>query len=144
MLVFDRATGGSVYSQLWHLDPALQVTGLGSSYAVASAPGATLTIAQLALPGQAIPADSTQLVQGQTNPYQGWVSHQMLQRTPADVVTMTRPGPSAAILTLLVPSTPVTPVTYSLAGPAGGPWQVRVAVGATVTFYTVTADGVIS
>ena len=41
IIVFDRATTGSVtssYQQLWHLAPALTVTEVGASYAVASAP----------------------------------------------------------------------------------------------------------
>jgi hypothetical protein len=147
MLVFDRATGGSatsVYSQLWHLDPALDVSEIGSPYAVAAAPGTELTLAQVALPGQVIAPDSTQLVRGQANPDQGWVSHQMQQRVRADVVTMTRAGPSAAILTLLVPTAPPTPVAYSISGSAAGPWTLQVTVGTTVTFYTITADGAIS
>jgi hypothetical protein len=91
-----------------------------------------------------IPDGSTQVVRGQTDPYQGWVSHQMLQRLPADVVTMTRTGPSAAILTLLVPSAPGTPVAYSVAGPPGGPYRLRVTVGGSLSYYTITADGTIS
>ena len=147
MVVFDRATGGSdtsVYQQLWHLAPALTVTEVGAAYAVASAPGAELTLARVALPGQVIPPGSTGVAVGQTDPFQGWVSDQMLQRTPADVVTMTSTGPSAAILTLLVPTAPSTPVSYAISGSPAGPWQLRVTVGATVTFYTVTAAGVIS
>jgi hypothetical protein len=120
------------------------VTEVGASYAVASAPGAELTLARVALPGQVIPPGSTQVAVGQTDPYQGWVSDQMLQRTPADVVTMTSTGPSAAILTLLVPTAPSTPVSYSISGTPAGPWQLRVTVGASVTSYTVTADGAIS
>jgi Heparinase II/III-like protein len=147
MVVFDRARGGSAasaYAQLWHLDPALRVTAAGPSSAIASAPGTKLTLAQVALPGQLIPPGSTQVTSGQTDPYQGWVSDQMLQRTPADVVTMTSTGPSAAILTLLVPTAPSTPVAYSISGPTAGPWTLRVTVGATVTFCTITADGTIS
>ncbi len=98
----------------------------------------------MALPGQVIAPGSTQVARGQTGPYQGWVSDQMLQRTPADTVTMTSTGPSAAILTLLVPTAPATPVTYSISGPAAGPWTLRVTVGATATSYTITADGTIS
>ena len=147
MVVFDRATGGSdtsAYQQLWHLAPALTVTEVGASYAVASAPGAELTLARVALPGQVIPPGSTQVAVGQASPYQGWVSQQMLQRTPADTVTMTSTGPSAAILTLLVPTAPATPVTYSISGPTAGPWTLLVTVGATATAYTITADGTIS
>jgi len=94
-IVFDRARGGSAgstYSQLWHLDPSLRVASVTSSAAVATATGITFTLAQVALPGQVIPVGSTQVARGQTGPYQGWVSHQMLQRLPADVVTMTRTG----------------------------------------------------
>ena len=119
MLVFDRAQGGSptsAYSQLWHLGPTLRVTKVGASSAIASAPGTKLTLARVALPGQVIAPGSTQVVRGQTDPYQGWVSHQMLQRTPADVVSMTTTGPSAGILTLLVPTAPSTPVSYSTSG----------------------------
>jgi hypothetical protein len=147
MLVFDRAQGGSptsAYSQLWHLGPTLRVTTVGPSSAIASAPGTKLTLARVALPGQVIAPGSTQVARGQTNPYQGWVSDQMLQRTPADVVTMTSTGPSAGILTLLVPTAPATSVSYSISGSPAGPWQLRVTVGATVSSYTVTADGTIS
>jgi hypothetical protein len=147
MIVFDRAQGGSstsAYSQLWHLGPALRVTDVGPSSAIASAPGTKLTLERVALPGQVTAPGSTQVARGQTHPYQGWVSDQMLQRTPADVVTMTGTGPSAAILTLLVPAAPSTSVSYSITGSAAGPWQLRVTAGASVTFYTVTAGGVIS
>jgi hypothetical protein len=146
VIVFDRASGGSSgsqYEQLWHLDPALRVVSVTRSAAVATAPGVSLTLAQVALPGQGIPADSTQVVRAQTDPYQGWVSHQMLQRSPADVVTMSRSGPAAAMLTLLVPTAPGTPVSYSLSGPPTGPYQLTVTIGAAVSRYTITAGGVI-
>jgi Heparinase II/III-like protein len=147
MLVFDRARGGSAasaYSQLWHLDPDLPVTEVGPSSAIASAPGTTLTLARVALPGQVIAPGSTQVIRGQTDPYQGWVSHQMLQQIPADVVSMNAAGPSAAILTLLVPTAPGTRVAYSVTGPPAGPYRLRVTVGPTTTWYDVTADGIIS
>ena len=57
---------------------------------------------------------------------------------------MTRTGPSAAILTLLVPAAPGTPVDCSVTGPPAGPYRLRVTVGATVSSYTITADGTIS
>jgi hypothetical protein len=147
VIVFDRARGGaagSTYAQLWHLDPSVRVTSVTRSAAVATAPGTSLTLAQVALPGQVIPAGSTQVAAGQTDPYQGWVSHQMLQQVPADVVAMTRTGPSAAILTLLVPTAPGTLVRYSVTGPPAGPYRLRVTIGATASSYTITADGTIS
>jgi hypothetical protein len=146
VIVFDRAAGGSAgstYAQLWHLDPSLRVTSVSSSAAIATAPGTSLTLAQVALPGQVIPPRSTQVTNGQTDPYQGWVSHQMLQRTPADVVTMTRTGPTAAILTLIIPTAPGTPVGYAVTGPPAGPYRLRVTVGVTVSSYTITPNGTI-
>jgi hypothetical protein len=82
VLVFDRASGAGSYQQLWHLDPGLTVTTVTRSYAVATAPGTQLEIRQIPLPGQQIPAGSTQVVRGQVNPYQGWVSHAQLQMIP--------------------------------------------------------------
>lgn len=144
VLVFDRAWGSDEYQQLWHLDPALRVTGLGRSYALASAPGTELLLQQIPLPGQVIPPGSTQVVRGQIRPYQGWVSHQMLQRIPADVVTMTTNAPRAAMLTLIVPAAPGTATSTAITGPPGGPYQLRVRVGATAASFSITAGGVIS
>ncbi len=59
MLVLDRDEGAHTYQQLWHLDPGLTVTRVTVKAAVASAPGTTLTIARIPLPGQVIPAGST-------------------------------------------------------------------------------------
>ncbi len=144
VLVLDRAWGSDEYQQLWHLDPALRVTRLGRSYALASARGTELLLQQIPLPGQVIPPGSTQVVRGQIRPYQGWVSHQMLQRIPADVVTMTTNAPRAAMLTLIVPAAPGTPTSTAITGPPGGPYQLRVRVGATAASFSITAGGVIS
>jgi hypothetical protein len=144
VLVLDRASGASEYQQLWHLDPALQVTQVSSSAAIASAPGTQLELLQIPLPGQVIPAASTQVVRAQVSPYQGWVSHQMLQRIPDDVVTMTRTGPSAAMLTLIVPAAPGTHIATAISGPPAGPYRLRVQVGSSVAVFWVTANGLIS
>src|ERR1700691_3951102 len=92
----------------------LTVTKVARSYAIATAPGTQLEIRQIPFPGQVIPAGSTRVVRGQTNPYQGWVSHQMLQRIPAPVVTMARTGSSAAMLTLISASGPGVVVSTSI------------------------------
>jgi hypothetical protein len=144
VLVLDRASGASRYQQLWHLDPALRVTRLSRSYAIASAAGTTLEMLQIPLPGQVIPRGSTQVIRGQLHPYQGWVSRQMLQRTRADVVTMTRAGPSAAMLTLIVPTEPRASVAATLSGPRGGPYRLRVRAGGTLAIFSITANGLIS
>jgi hypothetical protein len=144
ILVFDRAFGAAEYQQLWHLDPALRVIRLSRSYAIASAPGTSLELLQIPLPGQVIPRGSTRVVRGQTHPFQGWVSRQMLQRIPADVVTMTRRGPSAAMLTLIVPTAPGTTVVTALTGPRAGPYRLRVRVGDVAAAFVITAGGLIT
>jgi Heparinase II/III-like protein len=157
VLVLDRGSLEKNYQQLWHLDPGLAVTSVTATTATATAPAVaatatspavpatTLRIARIALPGQVIPAGSTTVVKGQTNPYQGWVSHQMLQRIPAPVVIMSGKGTgmslSTAMLTLIAATAPGTPVsataTVAPGGtPANGPYHVRVRIG-TVTVPVV-------
>jgi hypothetical protein len=144
MVVFDRASGAPSYQQLWHLDPALAVSSTGPSSVIASAPGTELALLRVALPGQVIPPGSITVVRGQTDPYQGWVSHQMLQQIPADVVEMNQQGPVAAMLTVLVPTAPGTAVSATASGPPGGPYLLRVRIGGALAAFTVTANGTIS
>jgi hypothetical protein len=141
VLVFDRASGASSYEQLWHLDPGLSVTSVTRSYAIARAPGTQLEIRQIPLPGQVIPAGSTQVVEGQVNPYQGWVSHGMLQRTRAPVVTMSRSGSSAAILTLIAPTAPGASVSASASPGPGGWYRLRVDIGGRQLSFLVSPGG---
>ncbi len=143
VLVFDRASGASSYQQLWHLDPGLTVTRVSRSYAVATAPGTQLEIRQIPLPGQVIPSGSTRVIRGQTSPYQGWVSHQMLQRIPAPVITMTRTGSSAAMLTLIAPSSPGAVVTAAITQRPGGWYHLRVGLGGSSASFLISAAGYI-
>lgn len=157
VLVLDRGSLEKNYQQLWHLDPGLTVRSVTATTATATAPAVaatatspaipatTLQIARIALPGQVIPAGSTTVVKGQTNPYQGWVSHQMLQRIPAPVVIMSSKGTgtslSTAMLTLIAATAPGTPVSATAtvapgATTANGPYHVRVRIG-TVTVPVV-------
>jgi hypothetical protein len=134
VLVFDRASGAGRYQQLWHLDPGLTVTTVTRSYAVATAPGTQLEIRQIPLPGQQIPAASTQVTRG-------WVSHAALQRIPAPVVTMTRTGSSAAILTLIAPTAPGVPITAAVSGASRGWYRLRVRIGRRQLTFLVSAGG---
>jgi hypothetical protein len=102
------------------------VTTAGRSYAVATGPGTQVEIRQIPLPGQVIPRGSTQFICGQTSPYQGWVSGPMLQRIPVPVITMTRNGSSAAILTLIAPSGPGAAVTAAITQQPGGSYHLQV------------------
>ena len=141
VLVFDRASGAGRYQQLWHLDPGLTVTTVTRSYAVATAPGTELEIRQIPLPGQQIPAGSTQVVRGQVNPYQGWVSHTQLRMIPAPVVTMARSGPSAAILTLIAPAAPGTAITAAISQSSSGWYRLRVQIGGRQVSFLVSPGG---
>jgi hypothetical protein len=143
ILVFDRASGAGSYQQLWHLDPGLDVTAVTSDYAIAQAPGTQLEIRQIPLPGQVIPSGSIQVIRGQTNPYQGWVSHASLQMTPAPVVEINRSGSSAAILTLIAPTAPGGAVTAAVTGQSGGWYQLSVQIAGRHLSFQVNADGYI-
>ena len=134
VLVFDRASGAGRYQQLWHLDPGLTVTTVTRSVAVATAPGTQLEIRQIPLPGQQIPAASTQVTRG-------WVSHAALQRIPAPVVTMTRTGSSAAILTLIAPSAPGVPITAAVSAASRGWYRLRVRIGGRQLSFLLSAGG---
>jgi hypothetical protein len=111
------------------------------SYAVATAPGTRLEIRQIPLPGQRIPAASTQVVRGQVSPDQGWVSHTALQRIPAPVVTMTRAGSSAAILTLITATAPGVAVSAAVSRNGRGWYRLRVRIGGRQLSFLVSADG---
>jgi hypothetical protein len=99
---------------------------------------------QVPLPGQDLPAGSTAVLRAPTDPYQGWVSHRALQRLPDDVVTMTRYGAGTSMLTLIVPSAQQVRVAWALSGPSGGPYLLGVHIGARITWYAITATGVIT
>jgi hypothetical protein len=125
-------------------DPGLTVTTVSRSYAVATAPGTRLVIRQIPLPGQVIPPGSTRVIHGQTSPYQGWVSHQMLQRIPAPVITMTRRGTSTAILTLIAPSSPGAGLTTTITQQADGSWyRLRIDLGGRTTSFLISTGGYI-
>jgi hypothetical protein len=143
VLVFDRASGAASYQQLWHLDPGLAVTRVSDSYAVAAAPGTQLEIRQIPLPGQVIPPGSTRVIRGQANPYQGWVSRQMLQRIPAPVIAMTRAGSSAAILTLIAPSSPGAVITAVITQRPGGWYHLQVNLGENPASFLISTGGYI-
>ena len=158
MLVLDRSAEAHVYQQLWHLDPGLTVSRVTASSATATAPAiaatasspafpaTALVITRIPLPGQVIGSGSTTVVKGRVNPYQGWVSHQQLQRTPAPVVIMTSKGTGAKLsttmLTLIVAVAPGTPVSASVAkspvaSAHGTVYVVTVRIGATRTAVQV-------
>jgi hypothetical protein len=144
MLVFDRAAGTGRYEQLWHLDPALRVTAVRRTYAVAAAPGTRLLIRRLPLPGRREASMSTSVVRGRTRPYQGWVSREMRRRTSAPVVIMGGSGPTAAILTLIVPSGRGDAVTAAIGRRPNGRYLLRARIGGQAVSLLIGPGGVIS
>jgi len=92
-------------------------------------------------PGQVIPLGSTQVLRGQTDPYQGWVSHASLQMIPAPVVAMNRTGSSMAILTLIAPASPGAAVTAAVTGQSGGRYQLSVQIASRHLSFLVSTDG---
>jgi hypothetical protein len=88
-----------------------------------------------------IPRGSTQVVRGQIDPYQGWVSPAMLQRIPAPVIAMTRMGSSAAMLTLIAPASPgAVEATRVIKAPGGG-YHLDVSIGGRGAAFLVGPDG---
>ena len=81
------------------------------------------------------------MVKGQVNPYQGWVSHGALQQTPAPVVTMTRTGPGAAILTLIAATVPGADITAAIGPYSPGWYQLRIDIGGTRATFLISAGG---
>jgi hypothetical protein len=144
-VVFDRASGANQYRQHWHLHPTFNAVVHSRSFATATSTDGTsrMSLFQVPLPGQTLPVGSTRVVKGQTNPYQGWVSHAPLHRAPAPVVTMTRTGGSTAMLTLIVAANPVRRVTYELTRRPDGWYSLKVRIGTTVTEFHVSPGGYI-
>jgi hypothetical protein len=144
VVVFDRAICDGECQQLWHLDPGLTVSHVTDAGATASAPGTELALLNVPLPGQPTPAVATTVARAQTSPFQGWVSQQLERRTPDDVVEMTGYGTTVAMLTVIAPAGPGTPVTATATGPHSGPYPLSVKIGDAVTTFTVTSTGQLS
>jgi predicted aspartyl protease len=88
------------------------------------------------LPGQRITSGSTRVVSG-------FVSRGQNRRTRAKIVTMTRGGASAAMLTLIAPTAPGARVKASIAAAGGGRYRLRVTIGGQSLTFLVTAGGAI-
>ncbi|WP_308169664.1 heparinase II/III domain-containing protein [Acrocarpospora catenulata] len=102
MAVYDTVASGKVRN-LWHLASGLKVVSNGGGRVVVSHGdgGWKASIVQLALPG-CKPVSGQQVVSGQTNPYQGWISSSYMKKEAAPVVQ----SPAATgLLTIVVPGT---------------------------------------
>ena len=65
----------------------------------------------------------------------------MLQRTRAPVVTMSRSASSAAILTLIAPTTPGASISASASPGPGGWYRLRVDIGGRQLSFLVSPGG---
>lgn len=105
MVVQDQATraASGPFEQLWHLVPGATVTAVSPEGIVARHPSgkADIHVRQVLLPGQKLPANSTRVVEGQTNPLLGWYSETDGHREPAPVVKMQRTGTSLRMVTVI-------------------------------------------
>ncbi|MFA9446061.1 heparinase II/III family protein [Egicoccus sp. AB-alg6-2] len=145
VVVFDRASAPAsrVFTQHWHLPPDMAATPVGRSYVDARTTDGTtkLILQQVALPGQEVPAGSTRVVRGSTDPLQGWRSFQVRERTPAPTVEMRRTGTSTAHLTVLAATEPAANVSSEIARTADGWLLLQVRVGGETLHVRISPGG---
>jgi hypothetical protein len=102
------------YETLWHLAPDQKVTVQSATTAVAAKPGDSSKTYLLQIPyRQQLPADAITVVQGRQDPVQGWYFPDIFHRLPAPVVKFNRNGPTATILSAVVPAGSTETVAFS-------------------------------
>jgi len=69
------------------------------------------------------------------------VSRAQNRRTRAPIVTMTRGGASAAMLTLIAPTAHGVRVKASIAAVGGDRYRLHVTIGSQVLSFLVTSEG---
>jgi hypothetical protein len=107
MAVLD--TGAAPLRDLWHFDPSLKVVSSAKGQVVVGKDDWRATLVQLSMPS-CKPIGGQQVVRGQTQPYQGWISPAYMRKVPAPAVI----SPTArALLTVIVPGTDDPSVTCS-------------------------------
>jgi hypothetical protein len=146
IVVLDRVRGGPVqrYEQLWHLAPELEVADSGADAVSAYAPdGAGLTVLRIPFVLDSAGA-STDVTRGQSEPYQGWVSDRLGERTPGSVVAFSQTGQDPTFLTVLMSADRDTPARADFLGAPllGGILTVR--HGAAQVQVYIGADGTLS
>lgn len=146
IVVLDRVRGGPAqrYDQLWHLAPELQVaeveTGRASAYA---ADGAGVTLVRIPW-SPASSGAATEVTRGGTEPYQGWVSGRLWDRTPAPVVTFSETGRDPTFLTVLISAGRGTPVRAEFRGTPLLGGVLTVWQGRSQVRVLVAADGTLA
>ncbi|MFA9446062.1 S-layer homology domain-containing protein [Egicoccus sp. AB-alg6-2] len=144
LLIQDRAARGSTgwFDQLWHLPRGSQVRVEGRGRAVARHPSGALEthVLQIPLPGQTLPAGSTDVITGRTDPMLGWLAPSVGAWHAAPVVRTSRSGTSTRMVTAVVPVPTGTAVSASVTA-VGSHLQVTLTAGGTVRRYGLGNDG---
>ncbi|WP_406053674.1 hypothetical protein [Kribbella sp. NBC_00889] len=112
--------------------------------AVATKPGDSTKTYLLQIPyGQQLPADAITVEQGKQDPVQGWYFPDIFHRVPAPVVKFNRSGPTASILSVVVPAAAAEKVAFSTRT-VGSMLLVDLTVGVRQTTVRVTPNGRLS
>lgn len=128
LLVEDAVTarGPTTFRQLWHLAPGAGPTVAGSSVTTHQDRG-NVAIYQLA------DQPSVSIVEGQTDPVQGWISEEYGTAIPAPVAEASVEGERARFVTLLVPFAETPPdVSWEAVGDEGEGLVARVTIDGVV------------
>jgi heparinase II/III-like protein len=132
------------YETLWHLPPGQKVTVQSPSTAVAAKPGDSTKTHLLQIPfGQPLPTNAITVEQAKQDPVQGWYFPDIFHREPAPVVKFNRSGPTASILSVVVPAAATEKVAFSTRT-EGSMLLVDLTVGARQTTVRVTPNGRLS
>ncbi|MGV9772787.1 heparinase II/III domain-containing protein [Streptosporangium sp. NPDC003464] len=132
MAVLDTVPKGSRVRNLWHFAPGLStVSDTGGRIVFKDKSGWKATLVQVSMPS-CKPVSGLQVVRGQQNPYQGWVSPAYLQKQAAPAVVS--PASAGALLTVVVPGTDKPSLSCS-----GGKVSLKTSEG-SVSFKVSGAD----
>ncbi|TDD22939.1 hypothetical protein E1218_18675 [Kribbella turkmenica] len=146
IITLDRGQSGAVqrYETLWHLPADQKVTVQSPTTVVAAKPGDTTKTQVLQIPyRQQLPADAVTIEQGRPDPVQGWYYPTIFDRLQAPVVKFNRSGPSATILSAVVPADRLETVAFTTRT-VGGMFFVDLTVGARKTTVRITENGRLS
>lgn len=138
MLVDDRAAAASAatFRQLWHLEPGANPVRKGGTIRTRF-DGGNLSIVQLRA------VDAIHVVEGRTNPIQGWISTTLNDRQPAPTVEAIQRGRQVRYLTLLIPKPSArTVVRVTDRFLSGSTIRFTVWVGGVGERVTITAGSV--
>jgi hypothetical protein len=121
-----------------------KVTVASPTMAVAQKPGERVKTVLLQIPyQQKLPPNATKVVQGQSEPVQGWHYPKATVRNSAPTVLFSRQGRSATILSLIVPATSRSAVTHTTRW-QGSTYLIDLTVGTSRTTIGVLPDGTLT